>query len=491
MNAPASNFPINWIGTPGQHQIIGVENALINNEYAFLWEPGAGKTYGVVHVAKTRWRMGQIDLMIVLCPNSIRQVWPAEFAKWGADTPHEVKLPKTKDVLTRPTDDRLEVLVVAIEALSQGGMFNKLMAYMKGRKAMVVNDESSRIKNPASARTKAATNIAWSAWYRMILTGTPVLQGPHDLFAQFRFLNPAIIGITKWAAFKAKYCVIGGFENRQIVGHVNVDELVARIKPYAQMVRLQDCVDIPHKIYNRIPVPLSDEQRSYISQLKNEGTLVIEELNTELYVEMALERMTRIQQIVGGSIPYWDEEEGKYKTRPLQGKIPKLEAMLDYIEDGPDDHKYLVWARFTPERDRICAALVEQYGERAVVRFDGEVKDEALRKEAVHRFQTDPTCRFFVGNQTVAGIGLTLTAGKTALNYSNTFSAEDRIQMENRNHRTGQTDHCVYVDFEAMVKEDRMITRALALKQDLAEYVKASMQRGGNDPDMGPMEDYA
>lgn len=478
MNLPASNFPVNWVGTPMSHQVEGVHQALENNEFAFLWEPGAGKTYGTVHVAKTRFRMGQIDLVIVLCPNSIRQVWPSEFAKWAPDIQVEVKLPKPKDKLVRPKGDVLEVIVVAIESLSQGGTYNKLMAYIKDRRAMVIDDESSRIKNPSSIRTKNATNIAWSAWYRMILTGTPVLQGPHDLFAQFRFLNPEIIGFKKWAAFKARYCLIGGFENRQIVGHVNIDELVARIKPYAQMIRLEDCVDIPHKIYRKIPVPLSDEQRSYIRQLKDEGTLVLENLGTELYVEMALERMTRIQQIVGGSIPFWDEEIGKYRSRPLEGKIPKLEAMLDYIEDGANDHKYLIWARFTPERDRICEALSKIYGEQAVVRFDGEVKDENLRKEAVRRLQTDPTCRFFVGNQAVAGIGLTLTAAKTALNYSNTFSAEDRIQMENRNHRTGQDEHCIYVDFEAMVKEDRMITRALALKQDLAEYVKSSMQRG-------------
>lgn len=487
MNLPASNFPVQWIGTPMGHQITGVEHALQKNEFAFLWEPGAGKTYGTVHVAKTRRRMGQIDLVVVICPNSIRQVWPREFAQWAPDIQVEVKLPKTKDKLVRPHQDTLEVIVIGVESLSQGGTYNKIMEYIKGRKAMVVCDESSRIKNPASNRTKNATNIAWSAWYRLILTGTPVLQGPHDLFAQFRFLNPEIIGFKKWAAFKARYCVIGGFENRQIVGHTNVDELVGRIKPYAQMIRLEDCVDIPHKIYNKIPVELSDEQRQYIRQLKDEGTLVIEELGTELYVEMALERMTRIQQIVGGSIPYWDEADGKYKSRPLQGKIPKLEAMLDYIEGGADDHKYLIWARFTPERDRICAALADIYGPDSVVRFDGEVKDEATRKLAVDRLQTDPRCRFFVGNQAVAGIGLTLTAAKTALNYSNTFSAEDRIQMENRNHRTGQTEHCIYVDFEAMVKEDRMITKALALKQDLAEYVKASMQRGQN-ADMDDLE---
>lgn len=486
MSLDKTLMEVNWVGTPGKHQIRGVHLALTKNEMALFWEPGAGKTYATVHVAKTRFARGEIDLLIVLCPNSIKQVWPREFGKWAPETPHHFQVMSAGAELRRQNAEGLEILVVAIEALSQGNAYAKIMAYMKGRKTMVVDDESSRIKNPSSTRTKNATNIAWSAWYRMILTGTPILQGPHDLFAQMRFLNPEIIGITKWAAFKARYCVMGGFENRKIVKYVNLEELVDRIKPYADLVRLEECTDIPHKIYTKITVPLSDEQRSAIRQLKDEGVLVIEEIGVELFVEMALERMTRIQQIVGGSLPTLDQETGKYKTVPLQGRIPKLDAMMDYIEDLPEGTKCLIWARFAPERDRIEAALVEKYGREAVVRYDGTTP-EAERKLNEDRLQQDPKCLFFVANQTVAGIGLTLTAAKYALNYSNTFSAEDRIQMENRNHRTGQDDHCIYVDFEAMVKEDRMITKALALKKDLSEFVKDSMkpkQGAEQDPDM-------
>lgn len=475
---------VDWTGTPGDHQRAGVCKALMSNEIALFWEPGAGKTYATVHIAKTRFKRGEIDLVVVFCPNSIKQVWPREFALWAPGVPLNFQVMKPGATLKRPKAGVLDVVVVAIESLSQGSTYSKVMEYVKGRRAMTVCDESSRIKNPASVRTKNATNIAWSTWYRMILTGTPVLQGPHDLFAQMRFLNPDIIGIKKWAAFKARYCVMGGFENRQIVKYVNLEELTDRIRPYADLVRLEDCVSIPHKIYSTVPVPLSPEQRAAIRQLRDEGTLIIEEAGVELYVEMALERMTRIQQIVGGSLPTMDPETGKYKTVPLQGKTPKLEAMLDCIEDIPESDKCVIWARFAPERDRIEAALVEKYGREAVVRYDGTTSD-ADRKIAEERLQTDPTCRFFVGNQTVGGIGITLTGATYTLIYSNTFSSEDRIQMENRTHRTGQKNHCRYVDFEAMVKEDRMITRALALKKDLSELVKESIKaKGALSPDI-------
>lgn len=473
---------VNFIGQPGKHQERGIALGLCNNEQALFWEPGAGKTYAAVHVAKTRYQWGNIDLLVVICPNAIRQVWPSEFKKWSADSPFWFQMMESGAMLARQRKPGLEVLVVSVEALSQGQAFEKIMNYVKGRKFMTIMDESSRIKNPSSARTKNATAIAWSGWYRMILTGTPILQGPVDLFAQMRFLNPDIIGIKKWAAFRAKYCIMGGFQNRQITSYNNVEELIGKIAPYADMVRLIDCTDIPSKIYQRIDVPLSKEQQDAINMLKHENLLVIEELGIDLAVEMALERMTRIQQIVGGSLPYMDEESGKYKTMPLQGRIPKLDALLEYASDLPQGTKCLVWARFAPERERLEAALVEAYGREAVVRFDGTTNAED-RVKAVTRMQEDPECLFFVGNQAVAGIGLTLTAAKYALNYSNTFSAEDRVQMENRNHRTGQEEHCIYVDFVAKVKEDRMIMRALALKQSLSEMVKDSLHRG-NNPDM-------
>ena len=471
----ANRKKMQWLGKPMGHQIDGVLKAAEVNEFAFFWEPGAGKTYGTIHLAKGRYTAGEIDLVVVICPNSIKQVWPREVEQWAPEIDTRVQVLSAGQSPVAPRAKCLEFLVVAVESLSQGKAYDRIMAYLKGRKAMCVMDESSRIKNPGSIRTKKATNIAWTCFYRIILTGTPVTQGPHDLFAQFRFLNPDIIGIKKWTAFKARYCVIGGFENRQIVGYQNIEELMERIRPHCQYVRLEDCTDIPEKIYQKIIVPLSAEQRAAIRELKNEGTIIIEKLGVELYVEMALERMTRVQQIVGGSLPHIDHDNGGYKIMAMPGPNPKMEAMMDYIETLGHDVKCLVWARFTPERDRIIERLTAVYGAESIVRFDGAV-NETDRKIAVTRIQEDPTCRFFVGNQTVAGIGLTLTAAKYALNYSNTFSAEDRVQMENRNHRTGQTDHCVYVDFEAEVKEDRMILKAVSEKKTLAQLVRDGIE---------------
>lgn len=473
------------MGTPMSHQRDWIKNFWGVPESALFWEPGAGKTYAVAHMAAARFLHSQIDLVVVIAPNSVKQVWKRETDKFSS-VPTVVQVYEAGKDIKRPAGaaGKLEYLVLAVESLSQGNTYNRVMAYVKGRQAMCVMDESSRIKNAKSERTKRATAIGWSCFYRLILTGSPITQGPHDLFAQMRFLDPAIIGIKNYTAFKARYCVMGGFQNRKIVQYQHLDELMDKVRPHCDVILLKDVADIPDKIYKKLIVSPSPEQRRAIAELRDQGFTYVPGKDVELIVEMALEKMTRIQQITGGNLPY-PTDDG-YSTRPMPGANPKLEALIDFIDnDLPEGDKALIWARFTPERDQICARLAKEYGEDSFVRYDGQTSD-ADRITAIDKFQGaaekgikhDPKCRFFVGNQTVAGIGLTMTIAKYSIGYSATFSAEDRIQTENRNHRKGQTEHCIYIDIEMQIKEDRMIMRAVEAKIDVGQLVFKALQEG-------------
>jgi hypothetical protein len=62
------------------------------------------------------------------------------------------------------------------------------------------------------------------------LTGTPVTKGPEDVFSQFKFLDPYILGYESFYSFRARYCIMGGFEQKQIVGYEHVDELIKMLK---------------------------------------------------------------------------------------------------------------------------------------------------------------------------------------------------------------------------------------------------------------------
>jgi SNF2 family DNA or RNA helicase len=88
------------------------------------------------------------------------------------------------------------------------------------------------------------------------------------------------------------------------------------------------------------------------------------------------------------------------------------------------------------------------------------------------RFQDpDSELRFFVGNPTTGGYGLTLTAATLVVYFSNSFDLEKRLQSEDRAHRIGQTQKVTYVDLVAPNTVDEKIVKALRDKIDIASQV--------------------
>ena len=109
-------------------------------------------------------------------------------------------------------------------------------------------------------------------------------------------------------------------------------------------------------------------------------------------------------------------------------------------------------------------------------------KKQSLRTTAIllmmndkvlfRRFQDkDSSLRYFVGNQQTAGYGLTLTAAKTVVYYSNNYDLEKRIQSEDRAHRIGQKSNVTYIDLIAEKTVDERIVKALRNKINIASKV--------------------
>ena len=95
--------------------------------------------------------------------------------------------------------------------------------------------------------------------------------------------------------------------------------------------------------------------------------------------------------------------------------------------------------------------MVSIYGEDSV----------QVRNNAVESFQHDDGCRFLVGNPVVGGYGLTLTAARYVIYFSNSYNLEVRQQSEDRAHRYGQTAKVTYVDLIVRDSIDEMILASL------------------------------
>lgn len=455
---------------PMKHQLDALRRARKKRSFALFWEMGTGKTFTVINLAAARFEKKQIDSLIVICPTPIKLVWEEEVEKW---CPYEYEIfvleSTNKEAFlyfTALETEKIKIVIIGVEALSQGSAASLGEVYAKQHKCMVVADESSRLKNAQAGRTKKACKISSHGDFRMIMTGTPITQGIQDMFGQFQFLNPGIIGLRSYTIFKRRYCVMGGYQDRSIIDYMNTDELMRKVAPYVDIVKKEDVLDLPPKIYEKVIVTPSKNQLALIQQLKDQ--YYAEHEGEVLTTESVLTRLTRFQQIIGGSFPY-DEDDGTYNVKPIEGPNPKLNALSELLEDLPEETKVIIWARFVPEIELIKDLISTKFGATMPVTFYGKDSLEQ-RKMNKQRFQ-DGDARFIISSPQVGGMGQTWTSATLVIYYSNDFSYENRTQSEDRAHRKGQEHPVTYVDLEANHPYDKMILKAIKVKGGMAKFV--------------------
>mgnify|MGYP003133101390 CR=1 FL=1 len=451
---------------PFEHQRRAFYMSRDKENFALLMEQGTGKTKVIIDNAAYLYANNKINTLIVIAPNGVHRNWisneiPAHMPEWCPSKMmyYQSSISKTKleksfnDVYT--SENCLKIFAFNVEAFVSKKAVDLITKILLSTQSMIIVDESSRIKTPGAKRTKLITKFGKFAKYRRILTGTPITKGPVDVYSQFRFLNSNILGYDSFYSFKARYCIMGGFENRQIVSYQNIDELTKKMEGHSYRVLKKDCLDLPPKIYQRYYVDLSPKQRKLYDGLKKNFITELE--GSSLSAPEAITRLLRLQQIICGWFPLED------KVEQIDDVNPRLLALKDILSDI--NGKVIIWARFKAD----LRAIQKTLGDLAVS-YTGEVSNEA-RAIAVQRFQNDDSVKYFIGQPQSGGIGLTLTAAQYAIYYSNDFNLETRLQSEDRCHRIGTKSKVTYIDIESPKTIDTKIIKALRDKKNLADYV--------------------
>jgi len=446
--------------TPFKHQVAAYNMAVTNSNSALLMEQGCGKTAVAIAAAGRRFQKGEISRVLVVAPASVVPVWPKEF-DLHADFSHEVKAlegstAKRAGLLQawQPNPKHLQVAVVNYEATWR--MEEALIAW---RPDMIICDESQRIKTPGARQSKTMARLGTIARYRMILTGTPVSQGPLDFYSQYRFLDRNIFGTSFWA-FRNRYALMGGYENRQVIGYQNLDDLVKKAHSVAFRCRKEDCLDLPEQVDQVMYCELEKDARRVYDQLVRASVAELSEENIVMAPNV-LSRLLRLSQMTGGYLRV-DEKT----TLVSKAKMGLLEETLDdLLEAGK---KVVVFARFIPEIEAITKMLEKKKVAHGLI-YGATPMD--ARGEMVESFQTDPAVKVFVAQVQTAGLGITLHAADTAIFYSLDYSFANYDQCRARIHRIGQKNNCTYIHLVARMTVDEKVLSALAEKKSLADQV--------------------
>lgn len=151
---------------------------------AAFMEQGMGKSRVAVELANLRHK--RIDALLWVCPFSVKGTVEAEAAKWGLSVPARF---------------------VGYETISQSdAAYLELLDWVKGRRVMVVADESSFIKNSEAKRSERMVAIRRHCPYALALNGTPLTRDLWDIKNQMDWLDPRIIDCTS-RQYREKYFV--------------------------------------------------------------------------------------------------------------------------------------------------------------------------------------------------------------------------------------------------------------------------------------------
>lgn len=455
---------------PDPHQLTALERCSTKQHFGLFMEQGTGKTKVAIDRACQLFIAEKLTGVLVVTKKGVHRQWvDAELPK--DHSPEYLgsfwnKKPIPPELLVQ--GGSLKWYSINYDALRSKKAMEACFEFVRAHKGslLIVSDESQCIKNHSSGRHKHLMMLKPFASHRLMLTGTPIAKDLTDEWAQLKWLNEQILGVKYLTTFRAKYCIMGGFEGRQVIGQKNMDEFKERVDPHTYRVTKEQIGYIP-KHYKEWVYDLTKEQKRLIKQVKQE--LLAEVSDGEVVqIKTATSAFTKAQQITNGFI--LDEEGKVVRLMPLP-KNPRIQAALEYLDSV--DGKAVIWTRFIADRELLGEAMRE-----VGIYFSEYTGSDAAREHAKQLFIEDPKIKGFLANPQSAGTGLDglQTVCSQALYYSNSFNSIDRWQSEDRIDRRGMIGGSVYTDLIGIGSPDRHIIRSNKKKKGLSAMTLGDIQ---------------
>ena len=316
----------------------------------------------------------------VICPASVRMVWPQQFEQWWPGKRPDVAVQSYDMVTNGAFDDRIFDVLIIDEA-----------HYLK-------NKDSKRTKKIYGLKSDGRGGLIEKAGSVIDLTGTPAPNHPGELWATLRALAPETIlknGVPMgyWTYIGA-YCktVDNGF-GIQITGGKNLAKLKSAIAPFVLRRRYADVAkDMPPLQIDTLPV---------VGQVPDESELaaLLKNCNSDGDILAALKKAaTHVAQL-----------------RRLTG-LAKVKGVVDWYRDFADGlgGKIVVFAHHRDVISALATGFEGIAGAGSVEILDGSTPQHR-RALAIRHFKENPKCQVFIGQILAAGQGIDLSTADTAL----------------------------------------------------------------------------
>lgn len=432
---------------PYPYQLDGIAFGLKHRRILIGDEPGLGKTLQSIGIVDTAGAYPAL----VICPSSLKINWQREFEKFTD------KKALILDNATRTAwpyflqIGMFHVAIVNYESLRKyfvwdtGGkdfrlkdvVFNDAIKVFRS----VIIDESHRVKDPSAQQTIFTRGIAEGKEWRILLSGTPVVNRAEDLVAQL-----SIMGRLQEFGGRAKFLADYG-END------NLEELSQQLYRRCMIRREKEKVltQLPDKTRTDLYVDIANREEYSLAEADLAEYLI---QYTEC-TDREIRRKMRMEALV------------KFMTLRSLSAVGKVKQAIDFVRVFLASGKPLIlFCSLHEIVDELCKAFPE------AVTVTG--RDNATDKQAaVDAFQSGDA-KLIVCSIKAAGVGLTLTASSNVAFIELPWTYADCCQCEDRAHRIGQKDNvnCYYLLGHHTI--DHTLYRLIHHKKSIAAQIMAA-----------------
>lgn len=440
--------------------------------HALFLEMGTGKTKIAIDLLRYRcYEQKKVVSCLIICPKIAMLNWVDEFKIHSSIVEHVQVLTGSGTVkYTKLTNTNKEIFIINFESITS---VYKLL-YRKWE--VMIIDESHRIKNIKAKSTMAILALSTKANYKYILSGTPILNNPMDIFSQFKFLDGGRTFGNSFMSFKTGYFIDENlaiqaklaagnkrYFPRYILNPLLEAAFKAKVRSISSSVKKEDCLDLPPKVYNMIKLEMSPKQRKMYDEMKEHLIAMLEATDFATVASTAAVKLMRLRQISSGFVSIDGEN-----TIALFEDNPKLEATLEVLEEVTSTDKCIIWCCFRANIEMLRDKLAKY---NPAVIYGGTDANAKYREQV--KFKSDDSCRVMIAHPRSAGLAINLVNAKYVIYYSQGYELEYRKQSEDRNHRPGSEIHdkIVYTDLAYTNSIDTIISAALRKKDNIGSDI--------------------
>lgn len=434
---------------------------------------GTGKTLAALQYIKDQFDSNTYGrLAVVVTKKRIMRTWEDEILTHTTGTNYIIldhnSIPVALKELQKWVDQckhRSGIIIVNYEKMINDKLFETIKHLGP---TILILDEGHKVKAAGSKISRMLYDLGKRVPKKFILTGTPMANGPMDIYGQARFLKDDLFTVpypkpdspkvrlgTNYNKFEDHFThrmPITGTPVYKILGYRNQELFNSILNDFMYRVTADEVLDLPESVYTRVHVTMPPAARKIYTELVDE--MITEFDGGILTVDNVLARTTRLRQITGG---YFINNAGQH--REIYNE--KLQALVEIVE-GISDQPFIVMASYTDEIGAIRHWL-EAIG---ITTSELSGKEDTLKE-----WQAGNTQAIVVQPQ-AGSEGVSLVRSKYIIYYSIGYDNAQYLQSKARIRRPGQANSTVYYYFIVCKNSiDLAILNALQSKNAASEAV--------------------